>query len=367
MDKILLNETVLNGKFKKFIQSVEIDHRNFILPKPFRIARQEFHSIKLVNLKIIDEYGRYGLGSAAPEQGVTKETIADVTTAIQDKLKPSFFDITLDSLPSYFEKIMREFPDLPTIQAAVEECLLNLYAQKNNIPLQKLFGDFRSECDVIITIGMSHDPKETISEIEQRIKEGYRLIKLKIGLNVDKDITLVRNVCKNIPNEIKIFLDANQGYSRTDAKKFVLAIQNCAITALEQPVAAADHVGLKEITELKAMPIFADESVVSFEDAVKLINDDSINGVNIKLMKCGGVHNFKRIFDHAKNKGKAVMLGCMFESQISITTAASLALGLPIDFVDLDSGYLDFPDEPFIGGAKISDGKISIQEPLQSK
>lgn len=82
-------------------------------------------------------------------------------------------------------------------------------------------------------------------------------------------------------------------------------------------------------------------------------------------MKCGGPINASKIFHLAKYLKKIVAIGCMYESNISITTGVSLALALPFDYVDLDSGHLDFPDDPAIGGAKVHKGQISLHEPLR--
>ena len=121
---------------------------------------------------------------------------------------------------------------------------------------------------------------------------------------------------------------------------------------------------MKMLHQQSPIPIIADESVVSFKDAFTLLTGDYVAGINIKLMKCGGLINFLKIFHLAKSLNKKIMIGCMYESNISLTTGASLALGLPIDYIDLDSGSLDFYDDPAKGGLEIKDGTLTINSLL---
>ena len=100
------------------------------------------------------------------------------------------------------------------------------------------------------------------------------------------------------------------------------------------------------------------------DDAYHLLENDFAAGVNVKLMKCGGPVNFLQIFNLAKRLNKIIMIGCMYESHISMTTGGLLALGLPIDYVDLDSGHLDFYDDPVKGGAEIINGSLSVPGPV---
>jgi L-alanine-DL-glutamate epimerase-like enolase superfamily enzyme len=172
-------------------------------------------------------------------------------------------------------------------------------------------------------------------------------------------------VDKLIPRPVKFFLDANQGYSRAEAEELLKKIRHCRVLLIEQPVVPEDWAGLKKLHQMKLIPIIADESAVTFDDALRLLSGDYVAGVNIKMMKCGGPVNFLKIFHLAKQLNKMVMLGCMYESNISLTTAASLAMALPVDFVELDSGNQDFPDDPAVGGIKAQAGYVRLDQKLR--
>ena len=117
---------------------------------------------------------------------------------------------------------------------------------------------------------------------------------------------------------------------------------------------------IPELQELIPFPIIADESIIGLSDVKRIIKRRLFRGINIKLMKCGGPLNFLKIFELAKRNNLIVMIGCMYESNLSIATGANLALRLPIDYIDLDSGSIDFDEDRF-KDASVKDGKIFIR------
>lgn len=334
--------------------------------EPFQIAYEKVDKAEIIVIKITDDRGNIGLGSAAPDEEVTGETISSVYKILNNKLSKDFFNRSFDDWYFYHEKIQQIFSGFPSAQAAIEESLLNLFCARNNISLVNLFGGFRQTCPIAFTIGIK-SVDETLAETKLKLKEGYKIIKLKCGLDVDSDIIKITRIQKLLSKDCLLALDANQGYSMADAKKLLLSLNNSKIEFIEQPIKSTDLAGLKKLRQFSSIPIVADEAAVTVADAINLLNNDYVDGINIKLMKCGGPINFLKIFNLAKSLGKKVIIGCMYESQISLTTGASLALALPIDYVDLDSGRLDFPDDPATGGVFIRRGQIEKIDKLRLK
>lgn len=345
------------------IRQIEVYKQKLHFHAPFRIAYEQVEETELAILKIVTEDGMTGLGNAAPDTEVTGETLEEVLKVLKANLTPKFFTDPLDSWYKYHWKIQEVFRGFPSAQAAAEESLLSLWSQKTGMPLSIFFGGCRSECPVMITIGIK-DEKGTEDEIKRRLKEGFSIIKLKCGLDADEDLRRIKKACALVPKECHLVLDANQGYSFADAKKLLSALRGLRIDLIEQPIDAADTKGLKRLHQVSPIPVIADEAVISVEDAMRLLTNDIVAGVNIKLMKCGGPINFMQIFHLAKRLNKIIMMGCMYETNISMTTGGHLALGLPIDYVDLDSGPLDFYDDPTSGGALIQNGSIRIESPI---
>lgn len=346
------------------IKEISVEKRKLHFSKPFEIAYEKVNSAEVIIIKITDENNFYGLGSAAPDSVVTGETPEKIFKILKQKLKKDFFEYPIDQIDKYHEKIQKEFLGFPSAQSAVEEAILNLFCHRKNLSLTNIFGGCREKCDVNVTVGIQ-EKKDMIEEVQKRIDEGFSIIKLKCGLNLEEDIEKIKALTKILPSNVKLALDANQGYSFLEAKRLLNEIKDLGIAFLEQPISAKDISGLKKLHLISKIPIIADESVVSVEDATNLLLNDCVDGVNIKLMKCGGPINFVKIFQLAKSLNKIIMIGCMYESNISITTGAHLALALPIDFVELDSGHFDFYDDPVKGGAEIKNGQIEIVKNLR--
>lgn len=346
------------------VKDIIVQRNTMHFKTSFKIAYEEVGSAEVVIIKVIDQNNNIGLGSASVDTGVTGENIEGVFEILKKKLIPDFFDCSILNWYRYHEKIQDLFSGFPSAQSTVEEAVLNLWSKSYNVPLVNLFGGHRDSCETMITVGIK-DKKETLDEVKNNVEKGFKIIKLKCGFNAKEDIEKIINIKKIIPENCKLTLDANQGYTFIEAKNLLSGIEGLGIALIEQPIDSKDIDNLKKLHLSFKTPIVADESIVSIEDAVYLMKNDYVSGVNVKLMKCGGPINFVKIFHLAKSLNKVIMLGCMYESNISITMGASLALALPIDFVDLDSGHLDFTDDPAIGGAEVNNGLIKIGSGLK--
>lgn len=327
--------------------------------EPFAIAYERVTSASVVIIHLHDEKGRIGLGSAAPDPYVTGETTPIILRLLKKRLTEDFFDLPLGELHRYHKKIQTLFKKFPSAQSAVEEALINLLLARRHKSVTNFFHNFRRHCNAVITVGIN-DEAHTIQEIKKRLREGFSIIKLKCGDDLNKDIRKIFEARNSIPNDGKLLLDANQGYSFKEAVQLLHTIKKLDIAAIEQPIAAKDINGLKKLRSMQIIPIIADEAASDVDKTVELLRGDYVDGINIKLMKQGGLIGCANIFYLAKKLGKLTMLGCMYESNISITTGARLASALPFDFVDLDSGHLDFYNDPTKGGAYIKNGKIKI-------
>ncbi|MBA3047137.1 dipeptide epimerase [Patescibacteria group bacterium] len=346
------------------ISKIFINKETLHFRAPFKIAYEEVTETEIIIIQLIDSQGNIGLGSASPDTEVTGETLDKVSQILNEKLTNNFFANNFNSWYEYHKKIQHVFAGFPSAQAAIEEAYLNLWSQLHKIPLSCFFGGYRKSCNTMVTIGIQ-PLKQTLQEVKKRLSEDFQVIKLKCGLNIEDDLKKIQQVLKILPSNVKLALDANQGYSLSGAKKMVKELKETSIAFFEQPVKAKNWEELKILHQESPIPIIADESVITFEDAFTLLSQNYVSGVNIKLMKCGGPINFIKIFRLTKKLGKKIMIGCMYESNISITMGVNLALGLHIDYIDLDSGHLDFYDDPTQGGAEIKNGKVILGLPLK--
>jgi L-alanine-DL-glutamate epimerase-like enolase superfamily enzyme len=348
------------------IKKILIKKYRLKFAQPFKISYEEVKATDVIIVGIFDERGNVGLGSASPDERVTGEKIEKVFLILKKRVKKSFFSFPISSWYRYHQKIQKEFWGFPSAQSALEEAILNLFSIRENFSLTNFFGGYRKNCPISITIGIK-PLQETLKEVRKRLEEGYKIIKLKGGKNLKEDLIKIEKIGKILSKREELIVDLNGGYSVEEGAEFLRRIKSKKVKLVEQPIRANDFAGLKKLKKISKVPIVADESASNFEKMIELIVEDYVDGINIKLMKCGGPINFLKIFHLAKSFRKITMIGCMYESHISLTTGAHLALALPVDYVDLDSGRLDFANDPTEGGAIIEGGKIKKILPLKLK
>lgn len=346
------------------IQKVSCARKTFHFHEPFAIAYEQVDSADMLIVRLKDSNGTIGLGCASPDSEVTGESLDKAEIYLQQTLTPAFFTEPWEEWYRYHIKIKETFSAFPCLRSAVEEAYLSLFTARKGIHLRNIFGGYRSSSPIMVTIGI-RDVSSTVASANQKVREGFKCLKLKCGLDPEADIARVMAVRDVVPNNILLVLDANQGYTLKDAQLVVKRLKDTGVALFEQPVDAKDMDGLKALTQMKQIPIIADEAVITASDALRILTGGYADGVNIKLMKCGGPLEFIQIFHMARTMGKILMLGCMYESNISMTTGAHLAAALPIEYVDLDSGPLDFYDDVVTGGAYVENGHIFPGNPLR--
>jgi L-alanine-DL-glutamate epimerase-like enolase superfamily enzyme len=226
--------------------------------------------------------------------------------------------------------------------------LRDLAGKRLGVPLYELMGiDPTSMPVTSFTIGM-----DTPEIVEQKVREaeGFAVLKVKMGTEDDRRVLeTVRNVTDRV-----LRVDANEGWSLEDALSRLEWLQEMGVELVEQPLPANQLTEMRELKKRSPLPLFADESVARAEDIPGLA--DAFDGINIKLMKCGGLGEALRMIHVARAHDMKIMLGCMIESSLAITAAAHIA---PlVDFADLD-GNLLITNDPFVG-AEVRDGRLVL-------
>lgn len=313
---------------------------------PFVISRagsQTFHNV-LVEVEWEDLMGR---GEAAPE-AFYGETAATVAVAVE------LLSEGLGNDPFHLERITAEWEERlrghPAAKAALEMALHDLIGQRQGLPLYRFWGlDPASAPMTSFTIGLD----ETARMVE-KVQEAadYPLLKVKLG--TDRDEEIIRAIREVTDRPIRV--DANAAWTPKEAVEKLGALEPLDLELVEQPAAAEDLEGLRYIRDRVKVPIIVDESVRRAEDIPRLVG--CVDGINIKLMKSGGLREAIRMVHVARAHGLRVMLGSMIESSLANTAAAHLA---PlVDYVDLD-GHLLIAEDPF-RGLQVDHGRLILPE-----
>lgn len=222
--------------------------------------------------------------------------------------------------------------------AALDIALYDLVGQMLGKPLWQLFGADPAKAPVTsFTIGIAPVP-----EMQAKVREAERFPILKIKVGTRDDLAILEGIRAVTDKPLRV--DANAAWTVPEAIEKIRAIEPFGIEFIEQPIPPGDIAGLREVRRAVALPILVDESVTTADDLPPLAG--AVDGINLKLMKCGGLHEAERMIHLARSLGLKVMLGCCVESSIAITAAAHLA---PlVDYADLD-GNLLIANDPYDG------------------
>lgn len=254
---------------------------------------------------------------------------------------------------------MRQAKVDPPAMAALDVALWDLLAKKGGLPLRELLGLGRPTEQTSVTIGIN--PPEVIRERVPDILErtGAKCLKIKLGCpdGIDRDKeNFLAAMDSSRPFNSKLRVDANGGWSVTDARHMMRWLADRGVDYVEQPLVEGAEEDLPAIFHNRPLPIFADESCRFSQSVPRLA--DRVDGVNLKLMKCGGITEALRIVATAREHGLKTMIGCMSESSIAI--AAGATIGALFDHIDLDS-HLNLNPDP-AGGTEIVEGVVIARE-----
>ena len=327
---------------------LHIDARPFdlTLTTPFRISRGVQNTSPNVVVQInYDDYTGYG--EAAPDEyyGENQQTVLACMSAFAGNLGDDPF--VIEDIMRRLDKIIRLNP---SAKAAVDMALYDVVGKILHVPVYKLLGlNPKHTPHTSFTIGI-----DTPAEMAKKalLAKDYPILKIKVGTRHDLDII---KAIRDVTNAV-IRVDANTAWTPKEAIKMINELAAYAIEFVEQPTVAHDFSGLKLIRDNVAVPIIADESCVTVEDIPRLV--DCVDGINIKLMKCGGIGHALKMIHVARAHNLRVMIGCMIESSLAITAAAHLT---PlVDYADLD-GHLLISDDPYVG-VTVDKGKLVLPD-----
>ena len=315
---------------------------------PFIIARGSTNGYKRAWVRIVDDDGQEGWGEADPSSfyGETLETVLAGLERLATHLPRDPFD--LEAAEARWEKVL---PRNGAARSALSAALHDLVGKKLGQPLWRLWGlDPKKAPLSSFTIGL-----DTPEKMRAKVREAdpYPILKVKLG--TDRDEEILRTVRDATDKPIRV--DANAGWTVGRAKEMIPRLRECGVEFLEQPLMPEDLEGLVEVRKVASahhLPIVVDESCLVAADIPRLAG--RVDGINIKLAKCGSLREALRMIATARAHGMLVMVGCMIETSLGITAAAHFT---PlVDAADLDGAALTV-DDPF-AGATIDKGQIRL-------
>ncbi len=311
------------------------------LKHPFKISRRETDAFREVVSVEIDG----GIGEASPAK-FYGETVQSAANAFESC--SSAFDGNLDHIQDVMREIESMLEGNYAVKSAIDMALHDRLGKKLGVPLYNLWGlnPQNTPC-TSFTIGL--DEPNVMAE-KARQAEKYSILKVKLGTNRDIEILQTLRRVTDKP----IYVDANTAWTPKEAVQKIRQLEEYGVELIEQPTKSDDIEGLKYVRENSELPIIADESVKKVSDIPDLV--EAVDGINIKLVKCGGISEALRMIHIARAHGLLVMIGCMIESSLGITAAAHLS---PlVNYADLD-GNLLISNDPY-SGVTLDSGKLIL-------
>src|SRR5215210_8033426 len=314
---------------------------------PFVIARGGYAHHRNVIVRLTDDDGVEGFGEAAPNR-YYGESVATVIAAL-GQFKPVIEradPMALESTEAHLNRVLR---GNASAKSAVSSALHDLIGKRLRLPVHRLWGlDPSAVPESSFTIAIANN-----NELERRVAEAREYPILKIKLGTDRDMEIVR-IVRTVAPEKRLRVDANAAWTPKHAVQMSEFLADQGVEMLEQPVAASDIDGLRFVRKGSKLPIFADESCLVATDIAKLAG--AVDGINIKLAKCGSLREALRMVHTARALDMQVMAGCMIESSLGISAIAQIAPLL--DFADFDGAAL-LASDPF-RGTSIAGGTIRL-------
>jgi L-alanine-DL-glutamate epimerase-like enolase superfamily enzyme len=331
------------------------------LREPFKIALQTTQVADNLFVRLTTADGRQGWGEASPLHAVTGETVGTCVAAVE-LLGPVLLGQAATEIQARVRDLRTRLPHNSAARSALDMALHDLAAQAAGLPLFRYLGGSPRTLTTDLTLGLG-TPEATAEKARRAVTEmGFRHLKVKLGLDVERDVAAVAAVRQAVGPEVRLRLDANQGWGRQDAVAALARIAQYDVQYCEQPVPKDDVEGLAYVAERSPVPLMADEAVFTPADVLRIARLQRVPYVNLKVAKTGGIHDLLRADVVAETAGLASMVGCMMESRLGLTASAHAILACgSVRFVDLDTVF-ELADDPVIGGVRYEGDQISVPE-----
>lgn len=319
---------------------------NLKLQHTFTISRESYDTQPSLIVEFKDDnISGYGEATSNPYYNITVPKMMEDIEALK-----SVIESTNNETPEMFwDKMYSYLKHDMFALCALDLAYNDLYARKKGKKLYELWNyDISNNPLTDYTIGIA-----SIEKMVGKMKElPWPIYKIKLGTK--EDLKIVTELRKHTNAIFRI--DANCGWSVEETLKNAIALKELGVEFLEQPMKADEWDAHKVIYENSVLPVIADESCQIEEDVAKCYNH--FHGVNVKLVKCGGLTSARRMLNHAKSLNMKTMVGCMTESSVGISAIAHL---LPLlNYVDMDGAILLAED--IATGVTLKDGKIHYSE-----
>lgn len=305
--------------------SIEVFATDFELTGEHRSSHTTYMVTHDVYVKVVTDEGLTGFGSTAPKYYITGETQDTAIVVIAKNLRNAIIGCNIFDLEKIHEKMNKAIKGNSAAKAAIDIALHDLIGKALKIPVyQFLGGAYRLELPAFDLIGL-WSAEEAAEKVQQRLSEGYREFKVKVGPNPEADLKRVEAVGRVVAG-LPLKVDANQAWTPKQAVYLTNALSMSGVSVVEQPVHMDDLEGLAFVrNSCPQVEVMADESLKSLTEGLRLIRAQAVDLFNIKLIKAGGIYPARKIAALAEAAGMNCMAGCTIQNTLLDAATAHLA------------------------------------------
>ncbi|MFN3282810.1 MAG: L-Ala-D/L-Glu epimerase [Pseudothermotoga sp.] len=328
------------------IKDIQFSMKTYEYEKPFHITGSIASYATNIEVKVMLENGVEGYGEASPSFRVNGEK-PEMIMALESFVKEILTGMDVTEYRKIFQ-VADKLLATPSLKAATQYAILDALSQETDLEVYQLLGGATKQIETDKTVGID-TLENRIADAKKIFEAGFKTIKIKVGEDLKEDIQAMYEIYK-VSKGAKYIVDANMGYTPKQAVEFANQVYQAGIdiAVFEQPVYMSDIDGLRFVRFNVPFPVAADESAKTKFDVLRLIKEEAVDYVNIKLMK-SGVSDAIAIVELVKSANMKLMIGCMGESSVGINQSVHFALGTgAFDFCDLDS-HLMLKEERFRG------------------
>ncbi|WDF54052.1 mandelate racemase/muconate lactonizing enzyme family protein [Mucilaginibacter sp. KACC 22063] len=338
-------------------------YRFSIEMEPFTIATGTMNYAQNTFIRVHTDAGFYGVGECSAFPMIVGETQDTCLIMAREFAKLWTGKDALD-IPARLQQLHDFTAGNTTIKSGFDMALYDIASKHAGLPLYQYLGGSKRETESDITIGIS-TPEIMAQKAIAFKNTGAYILKVKLGKNALEDVERIKQIRHAVGSDMKIRVDANQGWSLDDAVIALNGLGELDVEFCEQPMRTWYNDRLPELMKLSPVKIMADESVYNHHDARMQIQSGSCHYINIKLAKSGGLYEAKKIHDVAAENGVACMMGGMLESRIALSAKLHFVYASPnIHFYDMDTCMLGHLEDPCTGGVTYDGYKLNIDDAI---
>ncbi len=341
------------------IKKAEVYPVTLKLRQPIRMAGvPQIDQITAIFVHLQTVKGESAWGCTVAHQDLTGDRPEAVIRACRDAatLVP---DLHPTNLEYSLEELAPLLKDAPSAMCAFDLAFHDLLGLASGLPLYRLLGGYRNCIQTSVTIPIA-SLAESVEIARLRAGEGFRMLKIKGGLDPDEDVRRVMAIHRVLPDHI-LRLDPDGGYTVQQAVDVARALAGI-IEMLEQPIPPGDDAGLRAIKKASPLPILADQSAGGPASALHLATHRIVDGLSIKIAACGGLRCAAQVDAIARAAHLVTMVSCLIEPALLIAAGLSFALSSPnVRYGDLD-GHLDLIGDPTLSTFRLENGWLTASD-----